>query len=81
VFSTYGRPSADKFDLLANVEYPDEDPGFAGAAKGDFRLRPDAPLFTRIGFRPIPVEEIGLYEDEHRASWPVKAPASEGRKP
>jgi hypothetical protein len=75
VFSTYGKPSADKFDLLANVEYPDEDPGFVDAAKEDFRLKRNPPLLQRIGFRPIPVEEIGLYEDEHRASWPVDMPA------
>ena len=34
-------------------------------------MKPSAPLLQRIGFRPIPVEEIGLYQDEHRASWPV----------
>ena len=33
-------------------------------------LRPDARLLERIGFRPIPVEEIGLYPDPLRASWP-----------
>jgi hypothetical protein len=76
MFNTYGKPSADKFDLLANAEYATDDPGFADAAKGDFRLRSDAPLFARIGFRPIPVEEIGLYADEHRASWPVALPAA-----
>ena len=31
---------------------------------GLFRLRPDAPLFTRVAFRPLPVEEIGLYDHE-----------------
>ena len=41
-------------------------------AKSDFRLRPDAPLLARSGFRPIPVDEIGLYPDPYRASWPVK---------
>ncbi|HHU82286.1 MAG TPA: hypothetical protein GXZ26_04725 [Firmicutes bacterium] len=29
-----------------------------------FRLRPDAPLFRSVAFRPLPVEEIGLYEHE-----------------
>jgi len=71
-FNTYGKPSEDQFDRLANAEYASDDPGFADAAKGDFRLRPDAPLFTRIGFRPIPVEEIGLYQDDYRATWPVE---------
>jgi hypothetical protein len=34
---------------------------------GLFKLRPDAPLFARVAFRPLPVEEIGLYEHELRA--------------
>jgi len=43
------------------------DPGFVDAAKGDFRLRPDAEVFTRLpGFEPIPFEKIGLYTDELR---------------
>lgn len=73
-FSTYGRASEDKFNLLANVEFATEDPGFANAAQDDFSLRPDAPLTARMGFRPVPVDEIGLYKDDYRASWPVKIP-------
>ena len=67
MFTTYNQPSAQKFDLLANAEYAAADPGFVDAAKGDFRLKPDAELLRRIAFRPIPVEEIGLYQDEYRA--------------
>lgn len=39
-------------------------PGENSLPAGLFRLRPDAPLFTRVVFRPLPVEEIGLYEHE-----------------
>lgn len=46
------------------------DPRFVDAAKGDYRLQPDSPAL-RLGFKPIPVEKIGLYQDELRASWPV----------
>jgi len=81
MFNTYGRPSAEKFDLLANAEYPADDPGFVDPAKGDFRLHPDTPLLARIGFRPIPVEEIGLYQDEFRASWPGTTHTSEKNSP
>jgi len=81
LFSTYGKPSADKFDLLANAEYAIDDPGFVDAAKSDFRLRPDAPLFARIGFRPIPVDEIGLYPDPYRAAWPLKLHKNGGSEP
>ena len=61
----------ESFDVMDPVMYTTENPGFVDVPKGDFRLRPDAGVLSRIGFRPIPVEEIGLYEDEHRASWPV----------
>ncbi len=45
----------------------DRDPGFVGLAREDFRLRPDAEIFTRLpGFQRIPFEKIGLYGDELR---------------
>ncbi|HOW69792.1 MAG TPA: right-handed parallel beta-helix repeat-containing protein [Phycisphaerae bacterium] len=47
----------------------DQDPHFVDPAKGDFRLKDDSPAF-RLGFKQIPVEKIGLYKDELRASWP-----------
>jgi len=36
-----------------------------------FRLRPDSPAW-KLGFQPIPLDRIGLYKDEFRASWPVE---------
>ncbi|HOZ48421.1 MAG TPA: right-handed parallel beta-helix repeat-containing protein [Candidatus Hydrogenedentes bacterium] len=48
----------------------DEDPHFVDAAHQDFRLKEDSPAFA-LGFKPIPIEQIGLYEDHDRASWPV----------
>ncbi|NOZ23904.1 MAG: hypothetical protein GXP25_22735 [Planctomycetes bacterium] len=52
----------------------DRDPGFVNAAKGDFRLRPDAEVFAKLpGFQPIPSEKIGLYKDELRPNPPVEA--------
>ena len=56
---------------LDNVVFA-SDPGFANLAKRDFRLPADSPLYRRFGFRPIPFEHIGLYEDPYRATWPVK---------
>jgi hypothetical protein len=61
----------DRNEFLDNLLLG-EDPGFADPAGRDFSLPADAPLFRRLGFRPIPFDEIGLYEDEHRASWPVR---------
>ena len=59
-------------DLMENGVFAQEDPGFIDAAKGDYRLNPEAGLFATVGFRPIPLEQIGLYEDRYRASWPVE---------
>ncbi len=59
-------------DLFRNGVFEETDPGFVDAARGDFRLRPGALLFARLGFRPVPVDEIGLYRDRYRASWPVR---------
>ena len=46
--------------------------GFADRAGRDFSLPEDSPVFDRFGFRPIPFDEIGLYEDRDRATWPVQ---------
>lgn len=47
------------------------DPLFVDAARGDFRLRPNSPAL-KLGFKPIPVQQIGLYKNSMRASWPVR---------
>lgn len=41
------------------------DPGFVDLAGENFQLRPDSPAF-RLGFKRIPIEKIGLMEDEFR---------------
>jgi parallel beta-helix repeat protein len=46
------------------------DPRFVDPAKDDYRLRPDSPAW-KLGFKPIPVEKIGPYASELRASWPI----------
>lgn len=50
--------------------FTEGDPQLVDIAKGDFRLRKDSPAF-KLGFKPIPLEKIGLYRDPKRASWPV----------
>ena len=47
------------------------DPLFIDEERGDFQLRDDSPAL-KAGFERIPTEKIGLYNDELRASWPVK---------
>ena len=52
------------------------DPRFYAPEEDDYRLRKDSPAFA-LGFEEIPEEQIGLYPDEFRASWP---PPAEERK-
>jgi len=53
----------------------DEDPGFVDAENGDFRLRPNAGVYSRIaGFEPVPFERMGLYCDAYRTSLPPITP-------
>ncbi len=52
-----------------------EDPGFADAKSGIFQLNNDAAMSGRIGFRPIPFGEIGLYRDAYRTALPADAVA------
>ncbi|MBC7289395.1 MAG: right-handed parallel beta-helix repeat-containing protein, partial [Armatimonadetes bacterium] len=55
------------------------DPQFVDAQNLDFRLRPESPAL-KLGFKPIPVERIGPYQSELRASWPIKeAPGAADR--
>jgi hypothetical protein len=43
----------------------DQDPLFVDAAKGNYQLRDDSPAF-KLGFKRIPVEQIGLMKDKYR---------------
>ena len=55
-------------DLLFYVGKTD-----AWSENGDFRLRPDAPVFSKIpGFKPVPFERMGLYRDAYRTNLPPK---------
>ena len=46
------------------------DPLFVDPDNDDYRLRPDSPAY-KLGFKPIPVEKIGPYRHELRATWPI----------
>ena len=48
-----------------------EDPQFVDEQAGNFQLRDDSPAW-KLGFQRIPVEKIGPYDDDCRASWPVE---------
>lgn len=53
----------DRNSIIAN-------PRFVDPENDDYQLRNDSPAY-RQGFKRIPIEKIGLYQDELRASWPV----------
>jgi hypothetical protein len=53
---------------LGDNLFTQDDPGFIDAAGGNYRLRQDAgALKTLPKFKPIPMEKIGLYQDELRS--------------
>lgn len=56
------------------------DPLFVDAEHGDYRLQPDSPAL-KLGFKPIPVDKIGPYEDELRATWPIVEAEGAREKP
>ena len=49
----------------------DAAPHFEGIPPENFQLRDDSPAY-KFGFKRIPIEQIGLYEDKNRTSWPVE---------
>ena len=53
----------------------DDDPGFADAARGVFRIERESAALKQIGFQAIPFDEIGMYVDGFRKELPVKAVA------
>ncbi len=56
------------------------DPRFVDESKDDYRLRPDSPAFA-LGFQTIPVEKIGPYKDDLRATWPIVEAEGAREKP
>ncbi len=67
----FSARESGKNELIDNHTYSG-DPGFANPDARDFSLPNDSPIYDRLGFRPIPFGQIGLYQDEHRAIWPVQ---------
>ncbi|NUQ63716.1 MAG: right-handed parallel beta-helix repeat-containing protein [Pirellulales bacterium] len=68
----WGRTQAEALPLVKFEDnLIDVDPRFAGAPPADFRLAGDSPAH-KLGFQPIPVDKIGVYQSEDRASWPVE---------
>ena len=64
-------PSPAPYPSGANASFK-QDPGFVNMKKLDFRLKPGSTLLEKLpGFKPIPVDRIGLYRDQYRRSLPT----------
>jgi len=65
---------SDRTMSLARIEqnWNQGDPGFRNPDDGDFHIRPDSPVFVACAFEPLPLDKMGLYNDELRATWPVR---------
>ena len=47
------------------------DPLFVNPEHGNFTLKPESPAL-KLGFEPIPFDKIGPYQDQARATWPIR---------
>lgn len=62
--STYWTTYPPHFEFHDNLV--NEEPGFVDPDFDLYGLRPDSPALARIGFEPIPFDQIGLIRDEFR---------------
>jgi hypothetical protein len=60
-FAAWQEAGWDKHSLVA-------DPMFVDAEHDDFHLKPGSPAITKLGFKPLPIDEMGLVLDEWRKS-------------
>ena len=72
-WESWQKLGADTHSIVA-------DPLFINPDKGDFRLKPDSPALKQ-GFEPIPIDKIGPYESDARATWPIKEAAGVRENP
>jgi parallel beta-helix repeat protein len=72
-FEAWQKQGNDEHSLVADPQFVDYD-------ADDFRLKETSPAF-KLGFQPIPIEKIGPYQDELRASWPIVEAKGAREKP
>lgn len=73
------RVGGQWLDLLDGLEekvidikdnFTEGDPGLVAPDQQDFHLKVDSPAL-KLGFKPIPLEKIGLTKDDHRSTPPA----------
>jgi hypothetical protein len=69
-----GTPIVERanFDTFALGAWTAKDAGFPATPRGAWPLAADSDIVLRLGLRPLPLDEMGLYPDRTRASWPVR---------
>ncbi len=66
-------------DLFQNGWFAAADPGVRALTTPVVGVLQDCEALRRMSFKPIPKEQIGLYESPARASWPVNVKPVEQR--
>jgi hypothetical protein len=57
-------------DVLLKDNLVGQDPGFVDAANRDYRLKENSPAL-KLGFKPIPIEQIGLQRKQGEMEFPT----------
>jgi len=74
ILTGQSKPGMDEWEAWKSTGFDQhsiiDDPLFMNPEKDDYRLKPESPAF-KLDFQPIPIEEIGPYRDDYRASWPI----------
>lgn len=74
-FMTFGGVR-DNIDFENNITL--ENPLFIDSENMILDIRQGSPVYGLAGFEPLPeIKQIGVYNDELRASWPVNRPKEE----
>ena len=58
-------------DNIIRNNWDGEDPLFMDKKHADFRIRPGSPVYGLTGCEPLSMDNIGVYNDPLRASWPI----------
>ena len=64
-FQMYKYGHQATMEQMKDNMFQESDPGFVDVKNKKFQLKDDSPAY-RLGFKKIPIEKIGLYEDEYR---------------
>ncbi|MEA3494644.1 MAG: right-handed parallel beta-helix repeat-containing protein [Bacteroidota bacterium] len=58
-------------EIMKGNKFLKENPGFENITKEKFQLNDNSPAY-KLGFKKIPIEKIGLYNDEYRTQMTMK---------